>query len=169
MTDRGADARQPSRAARRRCLPISARRRLHRRLPPKLLQAVRRCWRNRPSLDPNLAGADIKTAFQKSGLFLEASLAVGRGAVQSGVPDLKAALVVLRQTLQSVLGAGRTGGRPKPAPAHAGRRGGAELGADRLRRTSSSQEILLPQSRLPVAEDLADAFAPAGRFCSRRR
>ncbi len=45
----------------------------------------RRCWRNRPVSIPNLDGGDIKTAFQKSGLFLEASLAAG-SLPSSGVP-----------------------------------------------------------------------------------
>ena len=46
-------------------------------LPPKLQQAVLQVLAQQTSLDPNLTGADIKTAFQKSGLFLEASLAAG--------------------------------------------------------------------------------------------
>ena len=78
-------------------------------LPPKLQQAVVQLLTLRPSLDQNLTGDDVKAAFQKSGLFLEASLgqesaAVGQEAVvsTSGFPDLKAALIVLRQTLSSL-------------------------------------------------------------------
>src|SRR6185312_13681193 len=73
-------------------------------LPPKLQQAIVQVLAQQTSLDQNLDGGDIKTAFQKSGLFLEASLATG-SVPSSGVPDLKAALIVLRQTLQSALGA----------------------------------------------------------------
>src|SRR5205823_9125223 len=69
-------------------------------LPPKLQQAIAQVLAQQTSLDQNLGGSDIKTAFQKSGLFLEASLASG-SVPPSGVPDLKAALIVLRQTLQS--------------------------------------------------------------------
>ena len=73
-------------------------------LPPKLQQAIAQVLAQRTSLDQNLTGDDIKNAFQKSGLFLEASLASGAAPQSSGIPDLKAALVVLRQTLQSALG-----------------------------------------------------------------
>jgi hypothetical protein len=68
-------------------------------LPPALQQAVVQLLAQQTSLDGSLTGSDIQTAFQKSGLFLESSLA--SGAISSGdwVPDLKAALIVLRQTL----------------------------------------------------------------------
>ena len=46
-------------------------------LPPKLQQAIAQVLAQQTSLDQNLDGGDIKTAFQKSGLFLEASLASG--------------------------------------------------------------------------------------------
>ncbi len=75
-------------------------------LPPKLQQAVMQVLAQRTSLDPNLTGSDVKNAFQKSGLFLEASLASGSVSPASGIPDLKAALIVLRQTLVSSLGGG---------------------------------------------------------------
>jgi len=70
-------------------------------LPPKLQQAIAQVLAQQTHLDQNLGGDDIKTAFDKSGLFLEASLATGAVASSSGVPDLKAALLVLRQVLQS--------------------------------------------------------------------
>src|SRR5258708_4599479 len=73
-------------------------------LPPKLQQAVLQVLAQRTSFDPSLTGSDVKNAFQKSGLFLEASLASGSVPPQAGVPDLKAALIVLRQTLLSSLG-----------------------------------------------------------------
>ena len=68
----------------------------------------RRCWRNRPVSIKTSAAATSKTAFQKSGLFLEASLATGAVPSSGGLPDLKAALIVLRQALQSALGTAQT-------------------------------------------------------------
>ena len=77
-------------------------------LPPKLQQAVMQVLAQQTSLDQNLTGADIKNAFQKSGLFLEASLASGSVSSAAGMPDLKAALIVLRQTLVSTFGTAGT-------------------------------------------------------------
>lgn len=71
-------------------------------LPPQLQLAVAQLLAQRTSLDQNLTGGEVKNAFQKSGLFLEASLA--SGSPPAGIPDLKAALIVLRQTLLSSLG-----------------------------------------------------------------
>src|SRR6202161_1842526 len=73
-------------------------------LPPALQQAVAQVLAQRPGLDQNLTGDDVKNAFESSGLFLEASLASGSASTASGMPDLKAALIVLRQTLLSSLG-----------------------------------------------------------------
>jgi len=73
-------------------------------LPLKLQQAVMQVLAQQTSLDQNLTGNDVKNAFQKSGLFLEASLASGSVSPAAGMPDLKAALIVLRQTLLSSLG-----------------------------------------------------------------
>src|SRR5437588_5664124 len=72
-------------------------------LPPKLQDAIAQVLAQQTSLDQNLEGGDIKTAFQKSGILLEASLASG-SVSSTGAPDLKAALIVLRQTLQTALG-----------------------------------------------------------------
>jgi hypothetical protein len=77
-------------------------------LPAKLQQAVTQVLAQRTNLDPALTANDIKTAFQKSGLFLEASLASGSALPPAGVPDLKAALIVLRQTLASAVGLSAT-------------------------------------------------------------
>ncbi|MES2197443.1 MAG: flagellar hook-length control protein FliK [Pseudomonadota bacterium] len=71
-------------------------------LPPQLQQAVTLVLAQRTSLDQNLTGGEVKNAFQKSGLFLESSLA--SGAPPAGTPDLKAALIVLRHALLSSLG-----------------------------------------------------------------
>ncbi len=73
-------------------------------LPPALQQAVAQVLAQRSSLDQNLTGDDVKNAFESSGLFLEAALASGSASTASGMPDLKAALIVLRQTLLSSLG-----------------------------------------------------------------
>src|SRR6516164_4480417 len=67
-------------------------------LPPALREAVVGVLTQQTSLGPNLTGGDIQAAFQKSGLLLEASLAAETVPPDAGIPDLKAALIVLRQT-----------------------------------------------------------------------
>jgi hypothetical protein len=130
-------------------------------LPPKLQAAIAQVLAQQTSLDQNLDGADIKTAFQKSGIFLEASLAAG-SVPASGVPDLKAALIVLRQTLQSALGVNSPVATPA-APAGAQQAAPPQTAAASLAPSPSPnldmQEILLPQARLVAAEN----FAPAGQ------
>jgi hypothetical protein len=74
-------------------------------LPVGLKQAVLDVLAQQTPLSPQLVGEDIETAFQKSGLFLEASLASGTTPASGNVPDLKAALLVLRQTLAATSGA----------------------------------------------------------------
>jgi len=123
-------------------------------LPPKLLQAVREVLARQTGLDPNLKAADIKSAFEKSGLFLEASLAAGAVPSPGSAPDLKAALLVLRQTLQSLLGGQAAEFAPlqgQTAPAL------TAMAAQEL----DPQEILLPQARVPVAEDVGEAIMSA--------
>jgi len=125
-------------------------------LPAKLQAAIAQVLAQQTSLDQNLGGGDIKTAFQKSGIFLEASLAAG--VLPGGVPDLKAALIVLRQTLQSTLGSNATAA-PVTLPA-------ADAAAPHVVAASLApssfpdldvQEIVLPQARLVSAENLAQA------------
>ena len=72
-------------------------------LPPQVQAAVAQLLTQRTSLDQNLTGDAIKQAFQSSGLFLEASLASGSPSGAGGTPDLKAALIVLRQVLATSL------------------------------------------------------------------
>jgi hypothetical protein len=72
-------------------------------LPPEVQQAVVQVLAQQTSLNQGLTGNDIKQAFQTSGLFLEASLASG-SVPSSSAPDLKAALIVLRQVLTTSLG-----------------------------------------------------------------
>jgi hypothetical protein len=128
-------------------------------LPPKLQQAIAQVLAQQTSLAPNLDGGDIKTAFQKSGLFLEATLASGN-VPSGGVPDLKAALIVLRQTLQS-LDTTKAAANPA-APATVVPLPHAAVSASLAASVPPGldvQEILLPQARVLVADDL---LAPGG-------
>ena len=87
-------------------------------LPPQVQQAVAQVLAQQTSLDQNLTGSDIKQAFQASGLFLEASLASGSVSSTAVTPDLKAALIVLRQALTTSLSsvaAAATPGTPAAA------------------------------------------------------
>jgi hypothetical protein len=77
-------------------------------LPPQVQQAVAQVLAHRTSLDQNLTGNDIKQAFQSSGLFLEASLASGSASSSAATPDLKAALILLRQVLTTSLNSAPT-------------------------------------------------------------
>ena len=90
-------------------------------VPAKLQQAVAPLLALRPDLDQNLTGSDVKAAFKSSGLFLESSLASGYATPPSpaGVPDLKAALIVLRQTLLSLGGPAIRKIYPPPVTAQA--------------------------------------------------
>jgi hypothetical protein len=76
-------------------------------LPPQVQQAAAQLLAQRTSLDQGLTGEDIKQAFQNSGLFLEASLASG-SLSSATTPDLKAALIVLRQVLTTALNSATT-------------------------------------------------------------
>lgn len=70
-------------------------------LPEPLQQAATQLLISRPALTTALSGTDIQSAFQNSGLFLEAGLAGGPllPGQAGGPPDLKAALLVFRQLL----------------------------------------------------------------------
>lgn len=121
-------------------------------LPPKLQQAIAQVLAQQISLDGNLSGQDIKTAFQKSGLLFEAALAAG-SVPSRGVPDLKAALIVLRQALRAALGGGAASASLPHAEAVAT---SAPIAGQDL----ALQEILLPQARVPAAADQAQAKTP---------
>lgn len=84
-------------------------------LPVGLKQAVLDVLAQQTPLNTALDGGDIEFAFQKSGLFLEASLAAGTTPPSGAVPDLKAALLVLRQTLAATSGSLETGASPTQA------------------------------------------------------
>lgn len=128
-------------------------------LPAKLQQAIAQVLAQQTSLDQNLTGNDIKNAFQKSGLFFEASLAAGSAPQTAGVPDLKAALIVLRQALLSSLGTSAAQGNVAPAAEVAPSLPAAATPAlaPSMSPEIEMQEILLPQARVPVADDLWDA------------
>lgn len=133
-------------------------------LPPKLQAAIAQVLAQQTGLDENLSGDAVKTGLQKSGLLFEATLASGVVPASGSAPDLKAALIVLRQALTS-LGAGdaaRPASTAPQQPAQAGTGTAPSLvpsGTPGL----EVQEILLPQARVPVAEDAArSAMSLAG-------
>lgn len=146
-----------------------------RALPPKLQQAILQVLAQRTSFDPALSGNDVKNAFQKSGIFLEASLAAGSVPPATGVPDLKAALIVLRQALVSSLGAS-----DNPAAAAATQQPVQPAASDTPAADAASSppiaagstpapslspeiellEVLLPQARVPVADDGLQSGSP---------
>ncbi|SDH47455.1 MULTISPECIES: flagellar hook-length control protein FliK [Bradyrhizobium] len=137
-------------------------------LPPKLQQAIAQVLAQQTSLDQNLDGSDIKSAFQKSGILLEASLASG-SVPPTGAPDLKAALIVLRQTLQTALGTSATAAAPPPSvaaqAATPNASAAASLGSSSLAPSAPElevREIMLPQARVAAAEDLVQT-AVGGR------
>ena len=148
--------------------------------PAKLQQAVAPLLALRPNLDHNLTGNQVKAAFKNSGLFLESSLALGHAmpSPPPGVPDLKAALVVLRQTLLSLgspaaperaaalaaaaaqqpqrpaqmsPGVSATGPAPEPQIAT------SPTLAPSLISEIDVEEVFLPQARLPVADDFSES------------
>jgi len=151
-------------------------------LPPKLQQAVMQVLAQQTSLDQNLTGADIKNAFQKSGLFLEASLASGSVSFAAGMPDLKAALIVLRQTLVSTFGTAGTA-QSSAALASASHVAATSTLVPSLSADADLQDVLLPQARVAGAGDTSAAagscspqqrWTPSPRLalrsaCSRRR
>ncbi|MGM4891311.1 flagellar hook-length control protein FliK [Tardiphaga sp. 839_C3_N1_4] len=87
-------------------------------LPQQLQQAVAQVLAQRPPLDAQLTGEEVKSAFQSSGLFLESSLAKG-SLPQGGLPDMKAALIVLRQALATTLATASPTPSTTPATANA--------------------------------------------------
>jgi hypothetical protein len=147
-------------------------------LPTKLQQAVMEVLAQRTTLDQNLTGNDIKHAVQKSGLFLEASLASESVRPAAGVPDLKAALIVLRQTLLSSLG--KIGAAETPIASTAAAQLSAVEGIPTLRSADAAsgphaaailtlapsaspdidlQQVPPPQARLPLAADALESNA----------
>jgi hypothetical protein len=156
-------------------------------LPPKLQQAVAQLLALRPNLDQSLAGNDVKAAFRNSGLFLESSLASEAASLSpsssAGVPDLKAALIVLRQTLLSLGAAVVPESASAPlaaaqplqaaqvfldvAAAHAAPEPQAATSptpAPSLIPEIDVEEVFLPQARLPVADDFIESSGTSHIF-----
>jgi len=139
-------------------------------LPPHLQQAAAQLLARQLRVDAALSGNDIKTALQASGLLLERTLSAGAPATSGAMPDLKAALLVFKQMLSMQLDqVAKTETAPsQPAPnAQTSSATAAPISesAAALGRAASPslmpdldvQEILLPQARVPVAEDVARA------------
>jgi hypothetical protein len=147
-------------------------------LPENLQLAAAPLLALRPHLDQNLTGNDVKAAFKSSGLFLESSLASGSVTPSSaaGVPDLKAALIVLRQTLLSLGSPPESASAPAAAAAPqpqrpaqvfpdisaAGPAPEPQIAASPTLAPSSIseidvEEVFLPQARLPVADDFSES------------
>jgi Flagellar hook-length control protein FliK len=121
-------------------------------LPPQVQQAVAQVLAQQIPLDQNLTADAVQEAFQSSGLFLETSLASGSASAASGVPDLKAALLVLRQTLTSVLSdVTVTAGTTPPASASALPPGAAQAAAATEGTPSSTAAPSDPATPGPVA------------------
>ena len=127
-------------------------------LPPVVQQAVVQVLAQQTGLTTNLSGADIKTAFQQSGLFLESSLASGSVSSASGAPDLKAALLVLRQTLATVV---ETSGGPTAVVPVIAARGASQTPpttpspALAPSQSAETEATALPQAAVTVTEGAA--------------
>ena len=75
-------------------------------VPEPVRQAAERLLALPPTLDETMSADDVKQALDRSGLFLEARLSAevnGGSAVPGSADDLKAALVVLRNVVESWL------------------------------------------------------------------
>lgn len=114
-------------------------------VPQTLQQAAAQLLAQRTPLGETLTGDALKIAFQNSGLFLEQNLASG-----SGTPDLKAALIVFRQTVASWLGtmppsASAASSQPTVTSPPVAPSLSAEIEGD----------VLLPQTPVQVADEAA--------------
>jgi len=138
-------------------------------LPAGLKQAVLDVLAQQTPLNAGLDGDDIETAFQKSGLFLEASLAAGTTPSSGTTPDLKAALLVLRQTLATLeTAAPRAQGAALPASvpgttAPAPPTGGAVSAGGPSTEAEIAQPQQMPRSATQAAAVVADAAAGASQ------
>jgi hypothetical protein len=127
-------------------------------LPQTLQQAAAQLLAQRTPLNENLTGDALKTAFRNSGLFLEQNLAGLSPQTAAGSPDLKAALIVFRQTVASWLG------NAPAAPASPTAQQPATLAlpaAPPLSPDVEAGDILLPQGPVRIADDSGEG---AGRI-----
>lgn len=139
-------------------------------LPPHLQQTAAQLLARQLPFDAVLSGNDIKVALQTSGLLLERTLSTGAPVTSGAMPDLKAALLVFKQMLSLQLDqVAKAETAPPPSVPNSQAASAAAAPAPEaaavLGRTASPslmpdldvQEILLPQARVPVAEDIARA------------
>lgn len=120
-------------------------------LPVGLKQAVLDVLAQQTPLNTALDGGDIESAFRKSGLFLEASLAAGTPSPSGVVPDLKAALLVLRQTLTTLetsLPQAPVQGEAQPASAAAT----PQTAASALQVAGEAAQAVLPSPDADIAQ-----------------
>jgi hypothetical protein len=118
-------------------------------LPQTLQQAAAQLLAQRTPLSENLTADALKAAFRNSGLFLEQNLAASQAPAS---PDLKAALIVFRQTVSSWLGnvpAPESAASPQPSNV-------PPSAAPPLSPENEGTEILLPQVPIRIAEDTAE-------------
>lgn len=132
-------------------------------LPVGLKQAVLDVLAQQTPLNAALDGGDIESAFQKSGLFLEASLAAGTTPPSGAVPDLKAALLVLRQTLAATSGTLETASPPTQAVAVATNAvAAAQAASSPPRAAGEAAQAPLPEAEIaqsPQAQRSANVVA----------
>lgn len=117
-------------------------------LPVGLKQAVLDVLAQQTPLNTALDGGDIESAFQKSGLFLEASLAAGATPPSGAVPDLKAALLVLRQTLAATSGTLEIAAPPTQAAAVATTAGVTAQAASSPPQVAGEAQAPLPEAEI---------------------
>jgi Flagellar hook-length control protein FliK len=117
-------------------------------LPAPVQQAAAQLLAQRTSLDQNLTAADVRQAFQSSGLFLEANLAAG-SAPSAATPDLKAALIVLRQVLATSLNGATAAPNPTPAQGIRATPGTTVAQEATVAQGATAQAAVVPQSATP--------------------
>ncbi len=127
-------------------------------LPPQVRQAVVQLFALQPELSDNLTGAKIQAAFEASGLFREKTLASfpANQPQPAALPDLKSALIVLRQTLSVAL-ANATQAQAPAQPATSAPGSASQA-------TASGTPLLQPQviSQTAAPNILPQAAAPPG-------
>lgn len=121
-------------------------------LPQTLQQAAAQLLARRTPLGENLTGDALKTAFRNSGLFLEQGLANASPQTLANTPDLKAALIVFRQTVASWLGnapAMASAVTPQPSTV-------PQSAAPPLSPEIEAGDILLPQAPARVVDEAGE-------------
>jgi hypothetical protein len=135
-------------------------------LPAPVQLAVAQLLAQRTGLDQNLTGADVKQAFQGSGLFLEANLASG-SVPSAATPDLKAALIVLRQVLATSLNRATPAQDATATPSTAVAQGAAVALAVTVAQGATSQAVVVLQSATsptPATQDTGAVLMPVSKM-----